>query len=1482
MKDFYSTLELESTVKGQKLLLDLALKIRQSLNLDDVLQTTVAEIQQLLKTERVIIYKLNSDGSGVVVAESVTGKWKHLLGKKLQDPCFAENWLGAYKNGKIQAISDIYSSNLSSCHLELLAKLQVRANLVIPIVEIENQTNKENPEKKSLWGLLVAHQCSHIRYWQTSELELLENLSIHIAISIQQAKLYEQLNYQLIKQKEVEQELILRAKAQTLLAQLGQFTLANNNLNLLLKEAINTVVDFFEIPYCGVLELLPNEAALILREAIGWNKDWIGQAISSASAESQVGYTLLTKKPVIVEDIRLETRFRGTAFLHNENIISGVSIIIEGRTKPFGILTVNTDKKRHFSTDDVNFLQSVANIIASEIQRCQAKEELELFFDLSLDLFCMIDLNGYFKRINPSFCQVLGYSEQEFLRQPFINFVHPEDRSITLEEIKKSERGIPTLNFENRYIKADGSICWLSWKAYPYENGLLYGVARDVTKTKETKEKLHASEQNFRQIAENIKEIFFIQDSDSKKLTYVSPAFEGIWGISLDTLYRNPNLWIERIHPEDREEIKYQFENPLVQNYYSKEYRIIRPDGQMRWLWYRTFAVANPVGKIHRVVGIVEDITFRKQAEEELKTINEELEKRVDERTEDLQHTTSRLSALMENLQIGVLVKDEKEGIILANKAFEKIFNPSVCEKAKDCPQGKNLMCYCPHNYKYIFADADYFNRRYQEIISGHEVVMDEEYTLKNGRIIEQSYVPIWVNHEYGGYLWLYRDVTPTKKAEMALRESESKFRAFIQTAGTAIIVLSSDYKILEWNEAAEKISGYQREEVVGENYLLLFLSPQDRKVTTNVINKVINSEDGIKNYEGNLLAKDGSQKLMLWNLNALEDSDNNIVGVIICGHEITVTEKALKDSEEKFRSIFNQAAVGIVQLSISGEFLVMNDKFLQIVNYSEDELKNHDFQYIIHADYMSETLTYLSQLLTKNKSNISIETRIICGDKTVRWVNLAMSLVWESPQFPKYFIGIIQDINDRFIAEEALWDSEERFRAIFEQAAVGMTICNLDGGFFRVNQKFCDIVGYSHLELLQRTFYDITAVKYREENQKLISQLLAGEKDNYSMEKCYVCKDGTVRWVNVLVSLMRDHAYQPKYFIYVVENIGDRKEAERLQGELMRRNNSIVEALGEIVYDRLIPQKKMHWEGHYEKVLGYSEKEIGTDEKSWLDRVYPEDIPLITTEIKRAFKENKIYDLEYRYLHQDGSYRWIYDRGVMHGQYQGKPKQVIGVMRDITERKQAEEKLKASLMEKEVLLKEIHHRVKNNLYVISSLLNIQSTYVQDPEVIEFFQDSKNRIQTMAIIHEQLYLSDDLAQIDFKEYLHRLVNNLLSSYNPDPDRIKAIIDVESLHLDLEIAIPCGLLVNELVTNAFKHAFTDKTSGKLKIKLHQDKTKKIHLIVQDNGQGMPENFNIEEADSLGLRLVRILTEQLDGELTFKTSNRGTSFHLKLVP
>jgi len=210
-------------------------------------------------------------------------------------------------------------------------------------------------------------------------------------------------------------------------------------------------------------------------------------------------------------------------------------------------------------------------------------------------------------------------------------------------------------------------------------------------------------------------------------------------------------------------------------------------------------------------------------------------------------------------------------------------------------------------------------------------------------------------------------------------------------------------------------------------------------------------------------------------------------------------------------------------------------------------------------------------------------------------------------------------------------------------------------------------------------------------------------------------------------------------------------------------------------------------------------------------------------------------------------------------------------------ERKKAQEQIKASLREKEVLLKEIHHRVKNNLQIISSLLNLQADYLKDPEAIEVFRDSQNRIQSMAIVHEKLYQSEDLATINLSEYIQDLVSNLSYSYEVNLEAIAVKIKVEEVLLDIDTAIPCGLIINELVSNSLKYAFPKHQSGEICIELKSLIGKQMKLTVSDNGIGLPENFDFNKTDSLGLQLVDALTTQLKGTIEIDR-DRGTKFQI----
>ncbi|MBD3181550.1 hypothetical protein GF312_04605, partial [Candidatus Poribacteria bacterium] len=213
--------------------------------------------------------------------------------------------------------------------------------------------------------------------------------------------------------------------------------------------------------------------------------------------------------------------------------------------------------------------------------------------------------------------------------------------------------------------------------------------------------------------------------------------------------------------------------------------------------------------------------------------------------------------------------------------------------------------------------------------------------------------------------------------------------------------------------------------------------------------------------------------------------------------------------------------------------------------------------------------------------------------------------------------------------------------------------------------------------------------------------------------------------------------------------------------------------------------------------------------------------------------------------------------------------------------RRLAEDQTKASLKEKEVLLKEIHHRVKNNLQIISSLLSLQSGYIDDDQALSMFNESKNRVKSMALIHEKLYQSETLASIDFAGYIQDLAEYLLRMYGAASQGIRLSVDVRDVSLDIDTAIPCGLIINELVSNSLKYAFPkdrkNDTENIIKIELYEYDNNQLTLSIGDNGIGFPEDVDFQDTDSLGLQLVNTLTEQLDGSIELDGIS-GTKFSI----
>lgn len=265
---------------------------------------------------------------------------------------------------------------------------------------------------------------------------------------------------------------------------------------------------------------------------------------------------------------------------------------------------------------------------------------------------------------------------------------------------------------------------------------------------------------------------------------------------------------------------------------------------------------------------------------------------------------------------------------------------------------------------------------------------------------------------------------------------------------------------------------------------------------------------------------------------------------------------------------------------------------------------------------------------------------------------------------------------------------------------------------------------------------------------------------------------------------------------------------------------------------------------------------------------VHPQDSAKLRDVYLENFRNRQQFQHAYRLKNHDGIYRWIKIVAVPRFSANAIFSGYIGCGIDITEQKEREQQISEALKEKETLLREIHHRVKNNLQIIDSLLGLKSEQVNDPVTLAILQDSQNRVKSMALIHQTLYQSNDFARVDFSEVCHALTLNLFNSYGVDTARIRLLQNADSVFLPMNVAIPLGLLLNELVSNALKYAYQPDRAGDIRVQLNVLESGELELSVSDDGIGLPENVGINDSSTLGLRLVQILSEQIGGTLTIK--------------
>lgn len=436
--------------------------------------------------------------------------------------------------------------------------------------------------------------------------------------------------------------------------------------------------------------------------------------------------------------------------------------------------------------------------------------------------------------------------------------------------------------------------------------------------------------------------------------------------------------------------------------------------------------------------------------------------------------------------------------------------------------------------------------------------------------------------------------------------------------------------------------------------------------------------------------------------------------------------------------------------------------------------------------------------------------------------------------------------------------------------AGVMFVVLDANARVVLINKKGCRILGYKEDEILGKDWFShFLPRESRERVRSVFNRLIKGEaKIPEFYTNPVVTKQGEKRYLSFHNSILRDRKGNIVGTLSSGEDITEKKKTEAVLEESEARYRALFDRSRDFVF--------IHdFEGNFIDVnkaaldyFGYSKEEIRALSFSSLlaDDEQNSVVEKVLKELAETGQQKELS--EFKVKKKTGEILWVETKSSVIYK-DGKPAAVQGIGRDVTERKKAEHQLERSLHEKEVLLQEIHHRVKNNMQVIISLMRLQAQYVKDRRDFELFRMSQERIYSMALIHEKLYKSKDFTRVNFSQYFESFIIHIFHTYNVDSDKIKYNLDIKEIKADINTAIPLGLIFNELVSNVFKHAFPNDRKGEVLIKLERDKKgKKSILTIRDNGVGMPGELDLKNPKTLGLQLVKDLVNQINGDIRIK--------------
>ncbi len=983
----------------------------------------------------------------------------------------------------------------------------------------------------------------------------------------------------------------------------------------------------------------------------------------------------------------------------------------------------------------------------------------------------------------------------------------------------------------------------------PGKPSFLAGFTIDITEQRAAEKAMRESEEKYRRLFENASIGVFHTMLEGRILT-VNPSLARMFGYDSPAEMANAITDISRqlyVDPKDRAEVVAAVLKTDGWVHTQNNFR--RKDGSLMTGNLSLHKELNPDGSVAYLEGFMEDITERRRAEKLIHL--------ADERLRFLLFSTSVVIYSAEASPDYHATFVSRNAVRITGYESERFLNePNIWIDNIHPEDRERILNELPailergaYTYEYRFKCKD-----------GRYIWMRDEMSLvkdADGRPLE--IIGYWI------------DITEQIQAREALAESEARYRRISDAITDYIYTVGVENgKAVETRHGPGclAVTGYAEEEFAADRFLWFrMVATEDRGAVEDHARRVLAGSETAA-LEHRIIRKDGARR---WVRNTpVPHYDNQGKLLLYDGLIQDITdrkraEEALRESEGQFRTLAEQSP-NMIFINQRGRVLYANKKCEEIMGYTREEFysANFDFIGITAPEYVDlvkamfarhmrgeDVEPYEYALLTKQGNRI--ET--IIATKLIDYRD------------ERAILGIITDITDRKNVEAALFESEERFRTIFEHAGIGMAVINESAEILNLNPALERFLGYSREELNKLEMKGATHPDDLNKDMALFNELISGSRTSYDIDKRYIRRDGSEVWGHLIMSLIKGSEKGSSYAIGMVENINERKRAEEAQQRSDVLFRAMVESSPLSIIVSVGPDGIFEYiNPKFTELFGYTADDIRIARDWWKlaypDKDYRKQVVSEWLRLKQVSASKPGIDpYEVEVTCKDGSKKIIEFKMACIGE------KYITFGIDLTQRKQAEKDLAKLVSEKELWLKELQHRVKNNLNVISSLLGLEMERLKDERARQIFTNAQLRIRSMSAIYEQLYHSTELDSVSLSQYIKELAESLYASYSLNGRHVQLKTNIEQIKLDLKRAVPLGLIVNELIVNALKYAYPDNKKGDIRIDLRMDEGM-VQLRVSDDGVGFPEGVDPIKTESMGLSLVGMLARQIGGELSFK--------------